>query len=173
MSAMIFKLAPMSTGLRVGTWVLFVLPLLFLAAGLIVPAPVSYVLLPATAFIVLLYGLTWLVFRPGRFELDDRTLRIVWPMRQREIARADIVSARLVTSTDFRAEYGLGMRIGVGGLWGAFGLLQTDRETFSLWISRTDRYVVVMLRNGRPLLITPERPERFVEAVTAHRSPGA
>jgi hypothetical protein len=36
------------------------------------------------------------------------------------------------------------------------------RTTFSMWISRTDRLVLVELRGARPLLVTPETPERFV-----------
>jgi hypothetical protein len=57
--------------------------------------------------------------------------------------------------------------VGAGGLWGGFGLLKTERETFSMWISRTDRFVIVRLRNARPLLVTPDDPDRFVEDVKA------
>jgi hypothetical protein len=36
------------------------------------------------------------------------------------------------------------------------------------YISRTDRIVIVERKSGRPLLITPERPEQFVAALEAH-----
>ncbi|MCU0242247.1 MAG: PH domain-containing protein, partial [Vicinamibacteria bacterium] len=68
------------------------------------------------------------------------------------------------------------MRIGAGGLWGGFGLLKTSRVTFSMWLSRTDRFVLVSLRDTRPLLITPENPERFIAALrrtARHREPEA
>jgi hypothetical protein len=57
------------------------------------------------------------------------------------------------------------MRIGAGGLWGGFGLLKTERETFSMWISRTDELVIVRLRGARSLLVTPEDPRRFVASL--------
>ena len=41
------------------------------------------------------------------------------------------------------------------------------RETYSMWISRADPLVIVRLRRGRPLLLTPERPDEFADAVGA------
>jgi len=164
------KLAPMTTELRIMTWCLMLLPAIFVAAAFAAPPIVGFILLSTAAFITLLYASVWLAFRPSRFELDREALRIVWPVRARVIERANIKGARLVTAKDFRTEYGLGMRIGAGGLWGGFGLLKTGRETFSLWISRTDRFVIVELRNDRPLLLTPEDPERFVAAIAKRTS---
>jgi len=100
-----------------------------------------------------------------RFELEGDQLRIVWPVRSRSISTRAVLRARVLTSAEFRREFGYGMRIGTGGLWGGFGLLKTRRETFSMWISRLDRMVLVELRGARPLLITPDRPEEFVRAV--------
>jgi hypothetical protein len=166
----VFHLAPMTRDLRVATWVLLALPVVFVPGALAAPFPVSTLLYATTAFIVLVYASVWFGFRPTRFDVDAATLRIVWPIRSREIARADVESARIVTSAEFRAEYGLGMRVGAGGLWGGFGLLNTSRESFSMWISRTDSYVIVKLRNARPLLLTPTQPERFVDLVTSPTS---
>ena len=160
-----FRLAPMSTVLRVMTWALFALPVLFVVATLAAPPPVNAVLLGTTMFVVLLYASVWFVWRPSGFVVEERTLRIVWPIRAREIARADVEDASIVGSDEFRREYGYGMRVGVGGLWGGFGLLKTGRATFSMWVSRTDQFVIVRLRDARPLLITPEDPERFVRAL--------
>ena len=168
--SLVFKLAPMTLGLRVLTLILFLLPTLSLYAALNAPPRESAVMLSLTTFIALIYASVWFLFRPTRFELDAQALRIVWPLRARVIARADIESARILTSAEFRREYGYGMRIGAGGLWGGFGLLKTGRETFSMWISRTDRFVIVRMRGARPLLVTPALPERFVEVVTAGRA---
>jgi hypothetical protein len=113
-------------------------------------------------------ALTWLAFRPTRFIVDETALRIEWPVRIRTIPRAAISGARLVKAGDFRRAHKLGLRIGVGGLWGTFGLLRGPREMFSTWVSRSDRWVVVRLTGGaRPLLLTPAHPERFVAAVGA------
>ena len=55
--------------------------------------------------------------------------------------------------------------MGAGGLWGGFGLLVTSRESVAMYVSRTDRFVLVRLRAGRSLLLTPAEPERFVAAL--------
>lgn len=164
-----FRLAPMTTGLAVLTWALFALPLIFFYAASISPSPVHHVMFGSAIFIVVLYASVWFAWRPTRFEIDDRALRIVWPIRVREIDRADVEDARIVSADEFRREYGLGMRIGAGGLWGGFGLLKTAKATFSMWISRTDRFVIVRLQRARPLLVTPEDPERFVKALRVAR----
>jgi len=160
-----FALAPMTTGLHVLTWVCFVVPLAQLYGAVVSPPPVRAVLGASSLFVALIYASVWFVFRPTRFEVDGDGLRIVWPIRWRLVAAANIAEARVVSSRDFRREYGNGMRIGAGGLWGGFGLLKTGRETFSMWISRTDAFVIVRLRDGRPLLLTPEDPDRFVDSL--------
>jgi len=59
----------------------------------------------------------------------------------------------------------LGLSRGRRGLWGGFGLLVASRESFAMYVSRTDRFVLVRLRAGRSLLLTPAEPERFVAAL--------
>lgn len=86
----------------------------------------------------------------------------MWPLWARTVAADDIRDARIVSADELRREHGRGVRIGAGGLWGGFGLLKTTHETFSMWISRTDRFVLVRLDRARPLLVTPDDPERFV-----------
>jgi len=161
----VFRLAPMSTSLRVLTWALFLLPAVLLYQGVQSPVPTRAVLLATVAFVVLVYASVWFVWRPTRFEIDAGTLRIVWPTRSRTILRTAVEDVRIVTAAQFRAEFGYGMRIGAGGLWGGFGLLKMRATTFSMWISRLDRFVIVGLRGARPLLVTPEEPERFAAAL--------
>jgi hypothetical protein len=163
----VFALAPMTTGLRVLTWALFGVPAALLYAALESPEPVHTGLLVVTAFVALTYASVWLVWRPSRFEIGADALRIVWPLRARTIPRSAIRGARMVTAAEFRRAHGWGMRIGAGGLWGGFGLLKTSDTTFSMWISRTDRLVIVDLRDARPLLVTPDAPERFVALLGA------
>ena len=171
MSPVRFHLAPMTLDLRIMTWGLFVIPVAMLWGALSVPlAPARNVLLGTAVFVVILYASIWLAWRPSSFVLDAGGLAIAWPARSRAIPRDSIAAARIVTKEEFRREFGYGMRIGAGGLWGGFGLLKTGRETFSMWISRTDRFVLVSLRDARTLMLTPNQPERFVEAV--HRLVG-
>lgn len=158
-----FRLAPMTRDVRVMTWMALLVPLVLAAVSVVsgaVPLAVPGLLVP-------MYASVWLFWRPARFEVDDGTLRIVWPLRMRVIDRAAIGAVRVVAACDLRSQYGAGMRIGVGGLWGGFGLLKTRSTTFSMWISRTDRLVIVELCAARPLLLTPDDPERFVAALCA------
>jgi hypothetical protein len=158
----VFRLAPMSRRLRVLTWGLLVVPLVLLATAAASPPRAQVGPVAVSALVVLVYASVWLVWRPRRFEIDATTLRIVWPVRSRTIVRTAVVAARVVTGPEFRREYGLGMRIGAGGLFGGFGLLKMRTTTFSMWIARTDPLVIVELRDARPLLVTPEDPDRFV-----------
>jgi hypothetical protein len=153
----------MSAGLRVVTWTVFVVPALFLFLALLTQPPANKVFFVLFLVVGLIYASVWFIWRPSRFEADARLLRIVWPVRAREIPRGDIERAQILDLRSFRDEYGNGMRIGAGGLWGGFGLLKTRKATFSMWISRTDPLVIVWLHQARPLLLTPENPERFVE----------
>jgi hypothetical protein len=170
-SPSVFRLAPMTPDFRVLTWFLWVLAVVYRYSACTVKAPVTMVSTRSTVFIVLVYASVWLAFRPSGFEVDNRVLRIVWPVWRRTIARGDILDARVISWSAFRNEYGYGMRIGAGGLWGGFGLLKTSRETFSMWISRSDRFVLVRLRGARTLLLTPEDPERFVAMLANPSSP--
>lgn len=152
----------MSLLLKLTTWALFAIPVVLGWAANAAPVPVRWLLLATTAFMLLSFMMVWFAWRPTRFEITRHTLNIVWPVRTRRIQKADLEDVKLMDASEFRKEFGYGMRIGAGGLWGGFGLLKTGRETFSMWISRTDRFVMVRLRGARTLLITPEEPERFV-----------
>lgn len=89
-------------------------------------------------------------------------VRIQWPLRSKTIPASDIVDARVFDFRDFRSEYGFGMRIGAGGLWGGFGKLKTRKGMLFMYISRADGLVLMNRKSGQPLLITPADPARFV-----------
>ena len=160
----------MSGDIRALSGIALLAPLGLVLGAILARNPVRGTLLGATLFVVVIYAAVWLLGRPTAFELDAAGLWIRWPLRSQRIAVGDIAGADLLSRESFRRDFGWGMRIGAGGLWGGFGLLKTGRETFSMWISRTDRFVLVSLRDARPLMLTPNQPERFVEAV--HRLVG-
>ena len=160
-----YALAPMSWWLALLTYALFPIPLLLLAAAFSSPRPVNLVLLGAGLFFVLIYATVWFWWRPTSFEIRGHELVLRWPLRKRTIELAGMRDAELVDGADFRRRYGWGMRIGAGGLWGGFGLLKTRAETFSMYVSRTDRFVLLRPIGCRALMITPEDPERFVRGV--------
>ena len=161
-----FGLAPMTTGLRVLTWALMVVPLHFAVATTYTHGVVRSIMAGACAFVVLVYASVWFWFRPTAFFVLADRLRVVWPLRWDEVDLRG-ASVEILSAGDFRARYGFGMRIGAGGLWGGFGLMRCAGETFRLYISRTDAFVVLRPRVGRSWLITPEDPEGFVREIRA------
>ena len=151
----IYRLAPMSAVMWMLTIALLAIPVVSAGIGLLMVG----------LALAILYLWVWLWMRPRHFAVDEDALVIAWPLRSRRIERPEMRSARIITAKEFRRDYGLAVRIGVGGLWGGFGLLWTRPRTFEMYVSRSDRLVVVERENGRPLLITPERPEEFLRAV--------
>ena len=159
----------MTTDLRVLTWVVLGIPAVMAVGASSAPAPVSLVLWGTTAFMVVIYASVWLVWRPSAFVVGPDELAIRFPLRSRTIDLRGASPAEIVERRTFRDRYGLGMRVGAGGLWGGFGLLVTRRETFAMYISRTDRFVLIRPAQGRALILTPADPEAFLEAVNAAR----
>jgi hypothetical protein len=158
-----FTLAPMCRLIRVLTILMAALPAAFLIAG----AQGSRVLWSAAVVIVLVYGWVWTRFRPTAFVVHPRALEIVWPLKRAEIRRDQITSVRLVGRQELRREVGWGMRVGAGGLWGGFGWLWTSRRGIvQMYVSRLDGFVWIERGGERPWMITPERPEAFVNALS-------
>lgn len=167
MRRMVFRLAPMSGLMRGMTWALMVIPIGFLAAPLLDRRFLPLGLLGGA--VALGYAFTWLYMRPSAFVVGPEGLDIRWPLRRRHIPRASIGSASLVSHADLRREFGLLLRVGVGGLWGGFGLAWSSRgDHLGLYVSRhADGFVLVRGRGARSLLITPERPADFVAALAS------
>lgn len=163
MAPALFRLAPQSKGLLALTTIIFPIPLAMLvAAGALRWAPLAG---PAIAMLAI-WAFIWLWMRPRRFAVTDAGLRIEWPLRSELIPLDGIRSVERLDGATFRQRYGLGMRIGAGGLWGGFGLYKTASVTFRFYVSRLDDLVVIQT-DGRPLMITPARPEALVQALRA------
>jgi hypothetical protein len=158
-----FPLAPMSPMIRGFTVLVLLVPLLFLA-----PAAFGKSLLVVPGLLlVAMYVWIWLFMRPIRFVVAPYWLEVVWPLKQRRLVRRDIANIRLIDAREVRSEVGWGMRVGIGGLWGAFGWLWTQRRGIvQMYISRTDGLVWIEQARGRAWLITPEQPEEFVRALS-------
>jgi len=160
---MSFGLAPMCTLLRTLTLLLAALPLIFLVAGTMGSRALY---LPAL-LLLLTYAWVWARFRPTAFVVHPDSLEVIWPLKRRRIRRDGISSVRIIDRQRLRQEVGWGMRVGAGGLWGGFGWLWTSRRGIvQLYVSRLDRFVWIERGKERPWLITPERAEAFVAALT-------
>jgi hypothetical protein len=152
----------MSPMILVVTLVLLLLPISFFIAAM---AGARFHVLPP--FIVTaVYVWIWMRFRPTHFVVRERTFEVVWPLKHRVIPRDSISCVRLLDREALKQEIGWGMRMGAGGLGGGFGWLWTKRRgVVQMYVSRTDGFVWIDRRNGRPWLITPEHPETFITAL--------
>jgi hypothetical protein len=157
----------MSADIRLVTRIVLTVPLLLALGAELSRGDARDALLAATLLVALLYAAIWLFWRPTRFEVDRAGLRILWPLRVRSISTHEIVDAVSLSREAFRREFSWGLRVGAGGLWGGFGWVYTRKGWVGLYVSRTDRFVLLRLRTLRPLLLTPDRDEGFVAALRA------
>ena len=149
--------------MRVLTVGLLLLPVIFLATAAFGGSPLA---IPG-ALIVALYAWTWLRMRPTRFVVSANGLDVVWPLKRRRIARGEIASVRAIDAPELRREVGFATRVGVGGLWGGFGWLWSwQRGIVQMYISRTDGFVWIETKSGRPWFLTPAEPAEFVRALS-------
>lgn len=166
-----FPLAPMSPLVVVLTALVLACPVVLALASLWAQ---EGVLLVVAGLVAAMCLAVWLWARPTRFEVGADGLRIVWPLRRRLVAARRIVEARLLERAEAKRELGWAIRVGVGGLWGAFGWLWSPRCGWvDTYVSRTDGLVWLRLTDGRPLLITPAAPAALVSALAAEGRPGS
>jgi hypothetical protein len=121
----------------------------------------------APCFVVTaIYAWIWLRFRPTHFVVREQAFEVMWPLKHRVIPRNSISNVRLLDRDTLKQEIGWGMRVGAGGLGGGFGWLWTKRRgVVQMYVSRTDRFVWIDCKHGRPWLITPEHPDDFVRVL--------
>ena len=159
-----FALAPMSRAIAVLTAVGWLVPALFV--GLAIAGVAAPFLLGLGALVALLYAAIWIWWRPGAFVVSGAGLELRFPGRRLAVPGHELTGARQIDAAGFRREFGLALRVGAGGLWGGFGWLWTRRGGWvEFYVSRTDGFVLLTRRGGTPLLLTPEDPEGFVEAL--------
>jgi hypothetical protein len=163
-----YRIAPMTTDLRVVSAFLLVIPVAMAIAVIM-----GYqVLLVPLALMAAIYAWVWLRFRPSAFVIRPDCVEIVWPLKRRRIARSSITACRVIRTPELKREIGWGARVGAGGLWGGFGWLWTRRRGIvQMYITRTDAYVWLERGGERPWLITPERPDDFVRELGAGSDP--
>jgi hypothetical protein len=157
----------MDTMIRIITLGLLVLPVLFVLFAVFGRA----LLIAPTIILVAIYSWVWLRFRPTQFVVHQDLLEVIWPLKRQRISRDSISNVRIVNGRDLKSELGWGIRVGAGGLWGGFGWLWTQRRGIvQMYISRINDLVWIDRPAGRPWLISPERPQEFVQALSSSQS---
>lgn len=156
-----FPLAPMDRPMRLLTGVVLALPVLLLVLP-VSPAPGRFL---APGLLALLIGVTALAWRPLALEVERGTLALRYPVRTKRLGLSTLAAVERLDGAGFRARYGWALRVGVGGLFGGFGWLWTSKGWVEMDVSRTDDFVLVTWSDRVPLLLTPEDPAAFVEAL--------
>jgi hypothetical protein len=161
----IYRTPPMSVSIKVITYIMEAIPFLLVYFGFADHNPSLFVV--AIFFVLLLAGV-WLWMRPMHYIVDSSALTIVWPLRKYVILRSGIAGVRVLDKNQIKKELGLSLRIGVGGLFGGFGLLWTrKRGMMRFYITRLDNFVMIDRRNGRPLMITVDDPHGMLKELVS------
>jgi uncharacterized membrane protein YfcA len=149
----------MSAGLWVTTLIAFAVPGGIGAMALLVEPRLGGLALG----LLLLYAGVWLWFRPRRFRIDVHGLTLRFPLRSRVIRRDEVLGLERLDRPGAQDRLGWVIRVGVGGLFGVFGLLWSSRVGWlDCYISRTDAFVWIDRGRRRPLLCSVSDPDRFV-----------
>ncbi len=157
-----FPLAKMSRAIRGLTLFLLAVPIAFIVLAVSAGASLAW---PAL-LVAGLYLAVWLAARPACFEVDPSFLHVCFPLWTRRIPRASLAAVRPIEARALRGELGFALRVGVGGLWGAFGWLWSRRRGWiELYVSRSDGLVWIERRGAVPLLITPQRPAQLAASL--------
>lgn len=157
-----YPLAAMSGLFRSITWFVLPIPLLLAVVALVTGITPLWIVVGSIGVV---FAIVWLLMRPKSFDLGPRSLEVVFPTRSLAFERASFTSVETLSFDDLRRKYGLGYRIGAGGLFGAFGLYKTRGTTFQFYVSRMSDLVVIHRVDDRPLMITPSDHEGFAAAL--------
>lgn len=158
-----FKLAPMDGLMKAITVTIAAIACIFLVASFFGS---RILIIPGFIFLALIAGV-WFVFRPKAFVIRSDSIEICFPVRSIYLSRSTITNVRAMDRKSFLAEAGWGIRIGVGGLWGAFGWLWTlKRGMVRMYISRIDRFVWIEFSDRQPLIVSPDRTEEFIRSLS-------
>ena len=141
------------------------IPVAFAVVGAAVDHPAARWMVVVAGALAILFAFTYLWMRPSHFEVSSTQLTVVFPLRRIDLARAGVSDAAVISAADFKHRFPRPLRVGVGGLWGGFGLLYTKAGRVQFYISRADGLVLVEFDDREPLLISPVRPNEVVEAV--------
>ena len=161
-----YPLAPMDRMYQGLSLFLGSLPFLFISLTLMLPGPPKLIFASSTVFLFLVYAWIWFYWRPDSFRLETTALVLEFPRREMVIDLSSVQQVHLYKNYDaFIAEWGFGIRIGAGGLFGSFGWLKTAKGTLQMYVSRSVDLVVVEFSDRKPLLITPEQAQDFVNAL--------
>lgn len=107
------------------------------------------------------------LFRTTGYSIDPGQLTIHRPVKNLSFPLSEIESIAELTKGDLK---GTIRSFGVGGLFGYFGKfynMKLGRMTF--YATRRDQAVLIRLRSGKQILLTPDDRERFIRELKNSR----
>lgn len=158
-------------------WLFLVLPALAVAVGVLAMPRAQATPVPAIAgplMIALVMVGPLLALRRRRIVLDGRVLTVAATFYTRRVAvdELDLAQARIVDlgeHTELSPLLGLN-RFGLPGLRAGHYLLRNRRRAFCL-LTRRDRVLALPQRDGRMLLLSPERPRDLLDRLRELATP--
>lgn len=146
--------------------IVLAIPIIFTVIALGDPRLRVVFLGTAVMIVVAAFGV-WVFYKPTALLVDDTTLTIQFPMRAIEVARDEIASARVLPRARFRETLGFALRVGIGGLFGVFGYLWSNKLGWvTIYATTTDNWVLIERRNAGPLILSPKDAEGLARALT-------
>jgi len=158
----VFRLAEMSVGIAVLTWI-------FCIMALVVPlvvfftAPVAWIAVLLLVIFWLTFRLVWSFYRPKCFEICEDRLLIIWRWRMMDVPLDEITEVTAMSKSDL----GFVMRTwGAGGLWGEFGRFWSRKlGHIIVYASRNDKLVCIRRGDKKPILISPDDCPKFIDVL--------
>jgi len=177
--ATVYTAAPMSLHYRISTCLAIILLLLIFLVLFTVSVNLSHgvwrmVLLSITAVFAaassVFVFLVWFLGKPSQFQISKAGLEILWPGRNRKLPQPAFYEVFPVSDTELGK---LRRKSCICGIFGCFGWTQSQYlGNVDAYITRKEGLVFLRLKNRRPLLLTPEQPEKFIIELAACISDG-
>lgn len=118
-------------------------------------------ILPIAILLMIIY-LICMLLKPLNYEIIEDNLIIRRLIKSVRINRSDIESLELIDKTSLA---GTIRSFGVGGLFGWYGKFANSKLGDMTWyVTRRDKLVLIIKKDGKKILISPDEAEAFVSA---------
>ena len=116
-----------------------------------------FILLSFLAMLILTYG-----FAPSSYSMVDDAIVIQRKLfGERRIPLSDVSAISIISKEQMKGSI---RTFGVGGLFGFFGHFRSrDLGAFRMYGSRWSNFVLIELKNGKKILITPDETSAMIE----------
>ena len=118
------------------------------------------IVLYTTALVIALINLSTLLYSARGYQVSESQIVVKRLVSDYAIERSEVIDVRLSSADDIR---NLIRVFGVGGAHGYFGNFRTSAHPrLNLFASRLDHLVIIELKDGPPIMISPDKYEEFI-----------